>query len=172
MIHTRKNVAGYCNQTRGASTWRPRRRGMGVFACFRVTTCCMRQPRGRGEVARIGLSESDREWYIEQQGCVDTKITCPKGGIVLWDSRTIHASTNPVKGRSNPGCFRMTTFVSMNPRTHVSASVAKRRRAAFGEGRTTTHWPARMNLFGKKPRTYYACVAPPVERKAEWESLV
>lgn len=120
------------------------------------------------------LSEPEISWY-KSQGCVDMKISCPKGGMVLWDSRAIHASTNPVKGRENPGRFRYTVFVCMNPRRHVDNKVSKRRRDAFESGRTTSHWPARMNLFGKNPRTYGkedVCKAPPVELKEEWKSLI
>lgn len=120
------------------------------------------------------LSDTDLEWYMGQ-GCVDTKVTCPKGGMVLWDSRAIHSSTSPVKGRGNRGRFRMTTFVAMNPRNHVSANVAKRRMDAFKEGRTTSHWPSLMRLVAKKPGTrgrVDACTDPSVDAKKEWKSLV
>ncbi len=120
------------------------------------------------------MSDSDLEWY-GSRGCVDTKVTCPKGGTVLWDSRTVHASTNSVRGRPNPGRFRYTVFVCMIPRRNVDTKTQKRRRKAFEEGRTTSHWPARMGLFGKKPRTYGnedACSAPVFENKEEWKVLV
>ena len=120
------------------------------------------------------LSETDIKWY-ESKGCVSTKVTCPKGGMVLWDSRSIHASSNPVKGRAHPGRFRYTVFVCMTPRRHVSSIVQKRRKKAFDEGRTTSHWPSRTCLFGKTPRTYGNkddCVGPEVKRSKTWESLV
>lgn len=41
------------------------------------------------------LTVEDRQWYVEK-GCVDIKVTCEKGGVVLWDSRVIHANTNPL----------------------------------------------------------------------------
>ncbi|CAN0320047.1 unnamed protein product, partial [Pylaiella littoralis] len=86
------------------------------------------------------LSVEDVAWY-KGQGCVDTLVTCPKGGLVLWDSRAIHANTKP----GNPG-FRYTTFVCMTPRSHLTSSRAKRRRDAFENDRTTSHWPNRMRL--------------------------
>lgn len=47
------------------------------------------------------LSAEEIAWYRER-GCVDTLSTCPKGGVVLWDSRAIHANTKPVRGREYP----------------------------------------------------------------------
>lgn len=99
------------------------------------------------------LSDSELNRYIDN-GCIDTKVTCPKGGMVLWDSRAIHGSTDAVKNRMKSGRFGYTCFVCMNPRRYITPKIAKRRRKAFIERRTTSHWPARSNLFSKTPCTH------------------
>lgn len=119
------------------------------------------------------LSADDITFY-KGQGCVDTLVTCPKGGMVLWDSRAVHANTKPVRDRQFPR-FRYTNFVCMTPRSHLTRSGAKRRREAFENDRTTSHWPNRMRLNGKKPQLrgkQDACSTPVVVKKEEWESLV
>lgn len=85
------------------------------------------------------LSESDVAWY-KGRGCVDRLISAPKGSIVLWDSRAIHANTKPAKGRESAR-FRYTAFVCMQPRSHVYQKVGRKRKAAFLNDRTTSHWP-------------------------------
>ncbi|CAM9177576.1 unnamed protein product [Ectocarpus sp. 13 AM-2016] len=148
-------------------------------ACFRVLsgshTLHASAPWQGTSKDYYALADSEIDWY-KSQGCVDTKVTCPKGGMVLWDSRAIHSNTNPVKGRNNPGRFRYTLFVCMIPRSHLSIECAEKRRNAFQENRTASHWPARMTLFGKNPNTYGKedpCSAPvDVEKNEEWESLV
>ena len=41
------------------------------------------------------------EW-MWSRGCVSRRVPVPKGGLVLWDSRQVHANANPVKGRKHP----------------------------------------------------------------------
>ena len=99
------------------------------------------------------LSKDDIDWYISN-GCVDMQISCPKGGMVLWDSRAIHCSTNASKDRINKGRFRFTVFVCMIPRSHLVSKTAIKRKRAFDDSRVTSHWPSKFNLFGKHPRMY------------------
>ena len=35
------------------------------------------------------LTDGEIKWY-EDQGCTLTKVPVPRGGMVLWDSRTVH----------------------------------------------------------------------------------
>ncbi|CAN0582345.1 unnamed protein product [Laminaria digitata] len=60
--------------------------------------------------------------------------------MVLWDSRTIHASTNVIKGREFPR-FRYTVFVCMTPRAHLDNKTSLKRKKCFMDSRTTSHWP-------------------------------
>jgi len=52
---------------------------------------------------------------MEDRGCAIKRVPVPKGGIVLWDSRLIHANARPLEGRKNPGRWRYCVFVSMTP---------------------------------------------------------
>ncbi|XP_064611608.1 uncharacterized protein LOC135475610 [Liolophura sinensis] len=60
------------------------------------------------------LRDGEPEWF-EEKGCLRKTVAVPKGGMVLWDSRLIHANAKPVKGRRNPGRWRHVVFVCMGP---------------------------------------------------------
>ncbi|XP_045210096.2 uncharacterized protein LOC123561653 [Mercenaria mercenaria] len=53
--------------------------------------------------------------YFEQSRCKIKRVPVPKGGMVLWDSRLVHANAQPKEGRTNPGRWRYVVFVSMTP---------------------------------------------------------
>ncbi|KAJ3314351.1 hypothetical protein HDU93_004773, partial [Gonapodya sp. JEL0774] len=48
------------------------------------------------------LTAEQEAWY-EEQGCAKKRIQCPKGSMVLWDSRTIHSGVGPQMQRVNNG---------------------------------------------------------------------
>lgn len=80
-------------------------------------------------------------------------IKCPAGSIVLWDSRTIHCGRECHKERVKPN-FRGISYVCMKPRSLSSNSDIEKKRKAFNSKRTTSHWPNKVKLFSKNPRTY------------------
>lgn len=45
------------------------------------------------------LKKEQEDFYLEN-GCTIKNITCPKGSIVLWDSRTVHCGIEAVKTRA------------------------------------------------------------------------
>ena len=53
-------------------------------------------------------------WYVERDSYFK-RLAVPKGGMVLWDSRTVHMGAPPKAGRQNPGRWRYVVFVSMAP---------------------------------------------------------
>lgn len=92
-------------------------------------------------------------WYKEQ-GCVQKYIECPKGSLVLWDSRTVHAGRQPLKGRAKPK-NRAVCYISMQPQDRLSAKDRDKKVKALLDLRMTTHWAAdNVKLFGKRPNTY------------------
>jgi hypothetical protein len=107
--------------------------------------------------------EVDTNWYrlspdelafYTGKGCVQRAITCPKGSLVLWDSRTIHAGLEPHKSRRQSN-LRCVAYLCYMPREKtLKENVVEKRIKAFEDGRTTSHWPDRVTLFGKKPNTY------------------
>ena len=92
------------------------------------------------------------------------RVTCPKGSLVLWDSRIIHCGVESVRGREKQN-FRAVCYVSYGPRAHASAKDLVKKRKAFEDLRMTTHWAAKPKLFGKNPRTYGGVVPDVPEPK-------
>jgi ectoine hydroxylase-related dioxygenase (phytanoyl-CoA dioxygenase family) len=98
------------------------------------------------------LSDEQMMWY-ENKGCTRTSIRCKAGDIVFWDSRTIHAGQEAIKGREKPN-ERYVIYVCMQPRSFASEKMLQKKLKAFEEQRTTSHWPCNIKLFSKNPRTY------------------
>eukprot|EP01038_Epipyxis_sp_PR26KG_P011783 gene11783-15766_t len=92
--------------------------------------------------------------FYKSKGCEEKHIKCPAGSLVLWDSRTIHCGREPMKGRSQPN-IRCVVYLCYTPRALVvSQKDLEKKRKAFEEMRMTSHWPHRVKLFPKTPRTY------------------
>ena len=97
------------------------------------------------------LNEDEEKLYKAR--CEVKKIKCPKGSLVLWDSRTIHCGSGPIKGRKNPK-IRAVIYTCYMPRQLAAPKAISKKRKAFEKLRTTNHWPCRPKLFAKFPRTY------------------
>jgi len=98
------------------------------------------------------LSEEEQKYYTDN-GCSLKRIKCPKGSLVLWDSRTIHCGVEAIKSRKSPN-FRNIVYVCYEPRENSDDKNLAKKIKAFEERRMTSHWPANIKLFSKKPRTY------------------
>tara|TARA_Y100001970_G_scaffold31463_1_gene39108 strand:- start:14594 stop:15586 length:993 start_codon:yes stop_codon:yes gene_type:complete len=105
----------------------------------------------KGNWFRIN-NEEYLNFYLEK-GCKLKKIMCPKGSLVLWDSRTIHCGIEATKERELPN-FRNVVYICYSPRSLARKTDLKKKLKAFDELRTTTHWPSKPKLFSKVPRTY------------------
>jgi hypothetical protein len=71
----------------------------------------------------------------------------------MWDSRLIHSGSEAVRSRARPNT-RIVAYVCMVPRYLASKKTLLKRTTTFEARRMTTHWPHRVRLFGKLPRTY------------------
>ena len=98
------------------------------------------------------LNSNEEKFYIDKK-CKYKKIKCPKGSLVLWDSRTIHYGTNPVKKRKNAN-FRAVIYLCYMPKSLASTSEIEKKKNAFFKKRTTNHWPCKTNLVSEKPCSY------------------
>jgi len=106
--------------------------------------------------------------YFEDNGCKIKRIPVPKGGLVLWDSRLVHANAAPLEGRANPGRWRYVVFVSMTPALWASAQDLALKQDAFQNTRMTNHWssngsvlieePASSKAFPKKAPELASCL--------------
>lgn len=101
----------------------------------------------------ILLNEEQLKFYEEEKCCLRKRIKCPKGSLVLWDSRTIHCGSEALKDRPHPN-FRNVAYVCYEPRNRCTANNLRRKVKAFNEMRMTSHWPCKATLFPKLPRTY------------------
>lgn len=101
----------------------------------------------RGEMNKYyHLLPEDVEKF-EEKGCQLKRVPVPKGGIVLWDSRLVHANAGPLKGRKHPGRWRFCVFVSMTPAIWASREDLRKKREAYENARMTTHWSSQGISF-------------------------
>ena len=99
------------------------------------------------------LSVEQQQWYMQQTGSAVEFIRCPRGSMVLWDSRTIHSGSESLRTRPLPN-MRQVVYVCMTPRRLCNSKALASRIKAFEAGRMTTHWPHRMRVFPKMPQLY------------------
>ena len=99
------------------------------------------------------LNEDELKFYVEEKTCLPKRIKCPKGSLVLWDSRTIHCGSEALKTRAIPN-FRNVAYVCYESRSRCSEKNLIKKQRAFNEMRMTSHWPCKVKLFPKNPRTY------------------
>lgn len=95
------------------------------------------------------LSDAETKFYLNK-GCNPVRISCAKGDMVFWDSRTIHCGCEAVKGREEPK-FRGVIYLCYMPREGATEKRLEAKRKAFQELRTTRHNPQKSLLFPKDP---------------------
>lgn len=99
------------------------------------------------------LNKEDESKFYAERGCEVKHIKCPKGSIVLWDSRTIHCGIQASKHRLQPN-IRAAIYLCYMPRAICSDKNLAKKQKAFEDMRTSSHYPCHIKLFGKQPRTY------------------
>lgn len=102
---------------------------------------------------KLGNVNSDYVKFYLNKGCKEKKIKCPRGSLVLWDSRTIHTGSQPIKDRPINN-FRCVVYLSYLPKSLCTKSNLRKKQKAFNELRTTNHNAIKIKLFSKQPRTY------------------
>ena len=98
------------------------------------------------------FTEEELEFYKEK-GCTEKRIKCPKGSLVLWDSRTVHCGGRTFKERKEQN-IRCVLYLCYMPRRLCSDANLEKKKKAFEEMRITSHYANRATLFPKHPRTY------------------
>lgn len=78
--------------------------------------------------------------FFYNKGCKIESVPVPKGGIVLWDSRTAHDNAPPIATRANPHRWRFVVFVSMTPAIWANEKDMAFRKDAYQRMLLTTHW--------------------------------
>ncbi|OWF46725.1 uncharacterized protein LOC110455311 [Mizuhopecten yessoensis] len=101
-----------------------------------------------------GLRDEDEEWFLSQ-GCVTKRVAVPRGGMVLWDSRLVHANARPIKGRKHPGRWRFCVMVCMTPASWATKESLDTKKEAYNGVAMTTHWPSQdVRIMSSLPSQY------------------
>jgi ectoine hydroxylase-related dioxygenase (phytanoyl-CoA dioxygenase family) len=98
------------------------------------------------------LNSIEEKFYFDKN-CKYKKIKCPKGSLVLWDSRTIHYGANPVKNRKNHN-FRSVVYLCYMKKDLCSYKDIIKKQNLFNKKQTTNHWPCNPKPNPKYPNTY------------------
>jgi ectoine hydroxylase-related dioxygenase (phytanoyl-CoA dioxygenase family) len=98
----------------------------------------------------IKLGKKHLEWFDKRE-LKPIRVAAPKGSIVLWDSRVVHANATAVRNRKNKGDFRLVVYVCMVPKERASQETLRKKQKYFNERRMTNHWPTPVKVFPVKP---------------------
>lgn len=97
--------------------------------------------------------EDDGLRFYKEKGCNEHNILAKAGSLILWDSRTIHQGVEPLRNRERAN-HRTVVYVCMTPRKRAKDKDIRKKQKAFNEMRMTSHWPHKIKLFPKLPRSY------------------
>ena len=88
-----------------------------------------------------------KDWIMVDQENFEPqskKLLIPGNCFVLWNSKTIHASTGMTKGTT--GLNRVTAYITYLPKYLRTKEMAKKRKQAYMDSRTTSHWANKCEL--------------------------
>jgi len=72
-------------------------------------------------------------------------VAARAGDMILWDSRTVHCNTSPLRENSDllngDDLVRAVCYICMTPAAWCSEETLRRRQQGYREGVTATHWP-------------------------------
>jgi ectoine hydroxylase-related dioxygenase (phytanoyl-CoA dioxygenase family) len=95
------------------------------------------------------LRPKEIRWLCNEKKCLPVRVDIPKGSFLLFDSRTIHCNFPSKKKSSNR--FRHVAYICMTPADWIDSKNLSKKKRAFTDMRTTTHWPHEVTLFRKEP---------------------
>ncbi|KAK3088110.1 hypothetical protein FSP39_014803 [Pinctada imbricata] len=99
-------------------------------------------PRAIQKTARCEFYKMDvteKKFYYDK-GAELKYVPVPKGGIVLWDSRTVHDNNPPARERTDPNRWRFVVFVSMTPAQWASNDDIRFKKDVYRNMNLTAHW--------------------------------
>ncbi|KAH7037022.1 uncharacterized protein B0I36DRAFT_237800 [Microdochium trichocladiopsis] len=89
-----------------------------------------------------GFTAEGMEW-LKNKGCEWIKVNAEPGDLLLWDSRTPHYNLSP-EG-TQPRFAMYTCYLPVTEATHEDLI---RKKGAFEDLKSTTHWPNAMHVGG------------------------
>jgi len=100
--------------------------------------------------------------------CLETRMKCPSKSLVLWDSRTVHCGSKPLKNRSNNNT-RCISYVSYSPKNRITDQKLKEKIIAFEALYTSNHYAHNPIYFPTLPNghdgttdEYVVPINPPI----------
>lgn len=96
------------------------------------------------------MLNEDQERFYKNKNCIEKRIKCPRGSLVLWDGRTIHCGTQVDPTRTKPN-FRCISYLCYAPRVLSDEYNLDLKRRALVELRTTSHNPCIIRCFPTNP---------------------
>ncbi|XP_069113900.1 uncharacterized protein [Argopecten irradians] len=100
------------------------------------------------------LRDDHEKWFLSK-GCVTERVAVPRGGMVLWDSRLIHANARPKEGRTHPDRWRYCVMVCMTPARWSTEEDLETKKEAYNDVAMTTHWPSQdVRIMSSLPSKY------------------
>jgi len=118
------------------------------------------------------LRTQEEEDFFSEKGCEIKAIQCPKGSLVLWDSRTIHCGIKPRRDRPTANTRAVQYLCYMPRRLCFSNDVLEYKQWAFENRRTTNHYPCNPTAFPKQPRELYNQTDEEEEEEGKKEDFV
>jgi ectoine hydroxylase-related dioxygenase (phytanoyl-CoA dioxygenase family) len=109
------------------------------------------------------LNEEELE-YCKEKGGEVVNVKCPKGGMVLWDSRTVHMS----RRNHHPDDERFVVYTCGWPKSRLTQKDLARREEAKRLRRATSHHPDARHLFPAKPRWFGSTSEEPQRIGEQW----
>jgi len=102
----------------------------------------------------IKFDAQEVAWLQERCPIKELRVASPQGSLVLWDSRTAHCNSYPLRDRAVPDRWRFVVYCCQSPlpeNAKERQKVLKKKREAFQKHRITNHWPtASSKLFPLK----------------------
>jgi len=93
------------------------------------------------------LLEEQLDYYLNR--CIKQRIVCPKGSLVIWDSRTVHyADYSLINELKNLRCI---SYLCYKPKNQSSEENNKLRQRAFDNLYTTSHDPLNIKFKYNTP---------------------
>lgn len=89
------------------------------------------------------LNANELKFY--KDNCFEKRVICPKGSLVLWDSRTIHFGIHPSQNRKTPN-IRCISYLCYAPKINIDMDLIDKRIDAFNNLKTSNHDPINITF--------------------------
>ena len=119
-------------------------------------------------VTNFGV-RTESDWYMMNEDeikfisdrCNMRAIKCPKGSLVVWDSRVVHCGMGVLRDRKNAN-FRCINYLSYMPRSTATESIIAKRIIGFENIQTSNHYANRATFFPSHINKFITTIDKPI----------